>query len=193
MGFKKLRLFPVTTESGIDGYPEYGQPIRLQGTGNEEDFNSINIKLTEIKKTKTLNADDKEKIKERITGYDVELEVYRVEAEAAELIHGHAADANGNLKEIVNGAKKKFGLFFEGKTSDELKYQKYLYLVEFTGSDFEASTDTGENTGTLKLTGKGYLITEVSGAEVKAYTVYHGNPDWLDNTPTAMYKGPSEV
>ena len=31
MGFKNLRLFAITNEAGDDGYPEYGDAIRLQG------------------------------------------------------------------------------------------------------------------------------------------------------------------
>lgn len=55
MGFRKVRLFEITTETGTDGYPVYDTtPIRLQGTGTDEDFNSVSIKLSSVRKQKHL-------------------------------------------------------------------------------------------------------------------------------------------
>lgn len=194
MGFRKLRLFEITTEVGADGYPVYDTtPIRLQGSGIEEDFNSVSIKLTSVKKTKTLVADDKERVHEIEVGYDIELEVLGVEASASEDAFGFVKDADGNIKEVVNGTKKRFGLFFEGKTASGTVFQKYLYKVQFGTPDTEQQADSGENVVTLKITGKGEIITDANGVQVKAYTVYAGNTGFVSGEPTEMYKEPEDV
>lgn len=198
MGFKNLRLFPITTEVGSDGYPVYGDAIRLQGNvespGVEPaDFNSVSISLTPIKKTRTLAADDTEKEYEKYVGYDVSLEVYRVEKEAVENLLGYVKDTKGNIKEVVGSTtKKKFGLFFQGSTADGLEYQKYLYKIEFLESEFQTATDSGEGTQTLTLVGRGYPIVETDQTQVKAYTVYKGTDAWVaTGIATDMYKGPT--
>jgi hypothetical protein len=193
MGFRKVRLFEITTEIGQDGYPVYGAtPIRLQGTGTEEDFNSVSIKLTSVKKTKTLVADDKERVNEIEVGYDIELEVLGVDAGASEDAFGFVKDANGNIKEVVNGTKKKFGLFFEGKTASGTIFQKYLYKIQFGTPDTEQQADSGESVVTLKIIGKGEIITDTNGVQVKAYTIYSGNTGFVTGEPTEMYKEPVE-
>lgn len=197
MGFKNLRLFAITNEAGDDGYPEYGDAIRLQGnvTAGETapaDFNSVSVSLTPIKKTRTLAADDTEKEYEKYVGYDIELEVYRVEKEAVGNLFGYVKDSDSNIKEVVGSTdKKKFGLFFQGSTADGVEYQKYLYKIEFFESEFQTATDSGEGTDTLKLIGRGYPIVETDQTQVKAYTVYKGSDAWVDTgIATAMYKGP---
>lgn len=191
MGFRKVRLFEITTEVGSDGYPVYSTtPIRLQGTGTEEDFNSVSIKITSVKKTKTLVADDLEKVNEIEVGYDIELEVLGVEAAASEDAFGFVKDTNGNIKEVVNGTKKKFGLFFEGKTANGIVFQKYLYKLKFGTPDTEQQADSGENVVTLKITGKGEIITDSKGDQIKAYTVFSGNEGFVVGEPTCMYKEP---
>jgi hypothetical protein len=194
MGFRKVRLFEITTEVGSDGYPVYSTtPIRLQGTGTEEDFNSVSIKLSSVKKTKTLVADDIERVKEIEVGYDLELEVLNVEASALEDAFGFKKDADGNIKEVVNGTKKKFGLFFEGKTASGTVFQKYLYKIQFGTPDTEQQAETGENVVTLKITGKGEIITDSNGVQVRAYTVFSGNDGFVTSEPTSMYKEPEDA
>jgi hypothetical protein len=191
MGFRKLRLFEITTEVGADGYPVYSAtPTRLQGTSTDEDFNSVSIKLTSVKKSKTLVADDIEKVHEIEVGYDIELEVLGVDPAATESVFGFVKDTAGNVKEVVNGTKKKFGLFFEGKTASGTVFQKYLYKVSFSTPDIEQQADSGENVVTLKITGKGEIITDSTGTQVKAYTVYEGNSGFVTTDPTTMHKGP---
>jgi len=196
MGFKNLRLWPITAESdGTTGYPTYGAILKLQGNDDDaNDFNAVKVSLTPIKKTKTLSADDLEKNFEKYVGYDIALEVFRAERQAIAPILGYTEYSSGTLKdikEVVNSAtKKKFGIFFEGATADGLVYQKYLYNVEFSEADFETETDTGEGAGTLKLVGRGYPIVEIAGgAEVKGYTVYEGSSAFVDGPAETIYKG----
>lgn len=192
MGFRKLRLFEITTEIGLDGYPVYKTtPIRLQGSGTDEDFNSVSIKLTNVKKSKTLVADDIEKVHEIEVGYDIELEVLGVDPTASESAFGFVKDTDGNIKEVVNGTKKKFGLFFEGKTASGTVFQKYLYKIQFGTPDTEQQADSGENVVTLKITGKGEIITDSNGVQVRAYTVFSGNDGFVTGEPTEMYKEPA--
>jgi CRISPR/Cas system CSM-associated protein Csm4 (group 5 of RAMP superfamily) len=177
MGFRKVRLFEITTEVGSDGYPVYSTtPIRLQGTGTEEDFNSVSIKLSSVKKTKILVADDLEKVNEIEVGYDIELEVLNVEAAASEDAFGFVKDTNGNIKEVVNGTKKKFGLFFEGKTANGIVFQKYLYKLKFGTPDlvYEAyvkivDSDKIEN---IKKTFEAMRYVSIGGNKSIGYNLF---------------------
>lgn len=194
MGFRKVRLFEITTEVDTDGFPAYGStPLRLQGTSTDEDFNSVSIKLTSVKKTKTLTADDLEKVSEIEVGYDIELEVLNVDATAAASVFGFTKDTDGNIMEVVNTSKKKFGLFFEGKTASDIVFQKYLYKVHFSTPDIELESDTGDNVVTLKVSGKGEIITDAEGKQIKGYTVFEKTTAFVTGEPTSMYKGPTPV
>ena len=113
-----------------------------------------------------------------------------VDPAATESVFGFVKDTAGNVKEVVNGTKKKFGLFFEGKTASGTVFQKYLYKVSFSTPDIEQQADSGENVVTLKITGKGEIITDSTGTQVKAYTVYEGNSGFVTTDPTSMHKGP---
>lgn len=200
MGFKNLRLFPIdSTKTGTGGYPFYDSPIRLQGSvavgdpaAHPEDFNAVKVTITPTIKTRALNADNKEKLDVKFVGYELALEIFRVEPLAVAPLFGYTKDANGDIKEIINATRKQFGVYFEGETADGLKYQKYLYKVEFTDPDFETETDTGESVTTLKLAGNGYAIKEsASGEHVKAYTVYATSSNWKTTIPTEMLQSPT--
>lgn len=53
MGFRKVRLFEITTEIGQDGYPVYGAtPIRLQGTGTRRTLTVLVLNSPRSRKRK---------------------------------------------------------------------------------------------------------------------------------------------
>lgn len=188
MGFKKLRLAPISSLVSDDKYPVYGSFVKLQDTTTSLELNSVEIKITPTTKTKTLEADDRRDEKRVVVGYNVTLTVYDILASTAKEMFGYTTDANSNTIEVVNSSNKKaFGVFFEGETAKGVKYQKYLYYVEFDEPTFSTKTDNGENTETMEITGRGYLV-DTGTKQVKSATVYSGNTGWVTGEPTAMYK-----
>lgn len=188
MGFKKLRLAPITTLVGDDKYPEYGSFVKLQDTTTDIELNSVEIKLTPTTKTKAYEADDRRVEKRVVVGYEIALKVYDTQVSTAKDMFGYEQDANSNLIETVNSTDKKaYGVFFEGVTAKGVKYQKYLYHVEFDEPTFTATTDNGETAEAMEITGRGYLID--TGTElVKSATVYSDKSGWVTSEPQSMYK-----
>lgn len=184
--FKKLRVAPINSRDGVDGYPVYGSFVKLQ-TG---DFNSVEITINPVTKERTLQADDKEKVSTKILRYTGKLKIFEVDVDAAVALFGFTKDANSNLIQVENNtAKKNFGVFFQSETPNAKKYQKYLYDVEFKTPTFSASTDSGDGVNDMEIDFVVYLVT-ASSKEVAGATVYEGNTGYIADSaePVTMYK-----
>lgn len=189
MGFRKLRIAPINSWVSEDGYPVYGPFVKLQDAAASNELNSVELTITNVTKEKTFQADDKEEVKKVVVRAEGTLKVYECIPSVARAMFGYAVDANGNTIEKLNSAeKKRYGVFFEGKTAKDTKYQKYIYDVEFEEISPTFSTDTGEDAATLEIPFKIRFI-EADGAATRAATVYEGNNGWVANEPTIMYKG----
>lgn len=189
MGFRKLRIAPISSWVSEDGYPVYGPFVKLQEASASNELNSVELTITNVTKEKTFQADDKEEVKKVVVRAEGTLKVYECIPEVCRNMFGYAVDANGNTIEKLNSSDKKmYGVFFEGKTAKDTKYQKYIYDVEFEEISPTFSTDTGEDAATLEIPFKVRFI-EVDGAPVRAATVYDGKNGWVAGEPTIMYKG----
>ncbi len=189
MGFRKLRIAPISSWVSEDGYPVYGPFVKLQEASASNELNSVELTITNVTKEKTFQADDKEEVKKVVVRAEGTLKVYECIPEVCRNMFGYAVDANGNTIEKLNSSdKKRYGVFFEGKTAKDTKYQKYIYDVEFEEISPTFSTDTGEDAATLEIPFKIRFI-EVNGVPIRAATVYEGNNGWVSGEPTIMYKG----
>lgn len=189
MGFRKLRIAPISSWVSEDGYPVYGPFVKLQDSAASNELNSVELTITNVTKEKTFQADDKEEVKKVVVRAEGTLKVYECIPDVARSMFGYAIDANGNTIEKLNSTdKKRYGIFFEGKTAKDTKYQKYFYDIEFEESALTFSTDKGEDATTLDITFKVRFI-EVSGNAVRSATVYDGKNGWVAGEPTIMYKG----
>ena len=149
MGFEKLDYLKLL-RSRKDGYPVYSTiSIRLQGTGTEEDFNSVSIKLSSVKKTKTI-ADDIEQVKEIEVGYDLELEVLNVKASALKKdAFGFKKDADGNIKGSMR-QRRSLDYSLRVQTASGNIFQKYLYKIQFVRLILNNKQETGEKCRNFK-------------------------------------------
>lgn len=192
MGFRKLRIAPINSWVSEDGYPVYGPFVKLQDAVASNELNSVELTITNVTKEKTFQADDKEEVKKVVVRAEGTLKVYECIPAICRAMFGYAVDANGNTIEKLNSTdKKRYGVFFEGKTAKDAKYQKYIYDVEFEEISPTFSTDTGEDAPTLEIPFKVRFI-EVGGNPVRSATVYEGNNGWVTDEPTIMYKGVEE-
>jgi len=193
MGLKKLRLAQITSRVSNDRYPIYGAFLKLQDTSVSEEMNSVEVSITNVIKEKTLQADDKEKVHKTTVRADGVLKVYECMPSVARDMFGYAMDANGNTIERLNNRDKKhYGMFFEGKTAKDKKYQKYIYDVEFDEPNAVFTTDNGEESGTLEIPFRVEFV-ETDAGIVRSATVYEGNNGWVSGEPTAIYKGVEAV
>lgn len=189
MGFRKLRIAPISSWVSSDGYPIYGPFAKLQDVDVANELNSVDISINNVTKEKTFQADDKEEVKKVVVRAEGTLKVYECDAPLARAMFGYILDANGNTIEAVGSTDKaRYGMFFEGKTAKDTRYQKYIYDVEFEEPTFTAVTDNGEETTTMEIPFKIRFIT-TNGKTVKAATVYEDKSGWVVNEPQAMYKG----
>ncbi|MFA7136729.1 MAG: hypothetical protein WC125_12855 [Bacteroidales bacterium] len=189
MGFRKLRIAPINSWVSEDGYPVYGPFVKLQDAVASNELNSVELTITNVTKEKTFQADDKEEVKKVVVRAEGTLKVYECIPSVCREMFGYAVDANGNTIEKLNSTnKKRYGVFFEGKTAKDAKYQKYIYDVEFEEISPTFSTDTGEDAPTLEIPFKVRFI-EVEGNPVRSATVYEGNNGWVSGEPAIMYKG----
>jgi hypothetical protein len=189
MGFRKLRLAPIVSWVSEDGYPIYGPFVRLQDVPVAQELNSIELSLNNVTKEKTYQADDREEVKKVTVRAEGTLKVYDCLPEVCRAMFGFSTDANGNTIENLNNIEKKhYGLFFESKSANGKRYQKYLYDVEFEEISPTFATDTGENDVTLEIPFK-VKFAEINGTLVRAATVYEGNVGWIAGEPEVMYKG----
>ena len=193
MGFKKLRLAPITSFVSLDGYPVYGPFAKLQEASAAIELNSVEMTITNVIKEKTLQADDKEQVVKTVVRTEGILKVYECIAAVAREMFGYAADANGNTIETLNSPdKKRYGAFFEGKTAKGTKYQKYIYDMEFEEMSESFLTDTGEEGTVLEIPFKITFI-ESDGKVIRAATVYSDKNGFVTGEPTIMYKGVEAV
>jgi len=189
MGFRKFRIAPITSWVSDDGYPVYGSFVKLQNVAIANELNSVELNITNTIKEKTFKADDKEEIQKTVVRSTGTLKVYECIPSVARDMFGYAEDANGNTLERLNSTeKKRYGAFFEGKTSKGTKYQKYLYDVEFEEMSEAFLTDNGEESPTLEIPFT-VRFPEIDGDIIRAATVYEGNNGWVTGEPTIMYKG----
>jgi hypothetical protein len=158
----------------------------LQTEAVSDELNSVEISITPVVKTKTLSADDKEVELKRDVRYTGTLRAYHVDADAAAAIFGFTKDANSNIVEVMNAAKKSFCIFFEAGTGKEVKYQKYLYDVKFDTPNFSFATDAGEETANLEITFTGEFVV-IGGKQVRGVTVYSGKTGFVADEPTTVY------
>lgn len=193
MGFRKLRLFPITSHVSEDGYPVYGEAVKLQNTSAANELNAVELTITSITKERTLQADDKEEVKKVTMRDEGTLKVYECDKETARGMFGHREDGNGNTIETVNSPeRKRYGMFFEGKTTKGTKYQKYIYDVEFGDMPQSFLTDTGDDSNTLEIPFNSKFM-EINGEKIRAATVYDGNQGWVESEPETMYKEVEKV
>ena len=187
MGFSQLRLFPIT-ERGNTGLPVYGVPIGLQTDKKAQEVNSVEISIEYVTKEKTLSADDTEEVREAVVRFTGTIKVYDVLKDALGSVLGYTIDANGNVVETVNaGTKKSFGLFFRCKNSRDVKFQKYIYDVEFLKPNETHATDSGDGTATIDLKFNGRIIC-ADGKSYPAFNVYEGKAGYVEEgeEPTEM-------
>lgn len=189
-GFKKLRLFPITSRVSEDGYPAYGAVLKVQALIDETDIelNSVEISLEDVVNSTVRKADDKEVETKVITRYTGTLKVFDVDKSALKSMFGFTEDANGNLLELANSTKNSFGVFFEGKNSKGQVFQKYLYDVTFDVPSMTFTTDDGSTTDTMEISFNGAFLTLTDGRSLKAMTVYSGNTGFVSGEPSTMYE-----
>lgn len=189
MGLCKVRLFPIK-EINPNDYPAYNMPFKLCSS-DDENINNISVTINNKVKEKTLQADDQESVSRAVTGYEGELQAYGLDADATTNLFGYQKNSDGNVLDVVNNEPLGFGLFYQGENEKGIAFQKYFYHVKLYPGDEGSKTKT-ESAESITLTLEGRIL-KIDGDDIRSFTVYEGNPGWVDGEPTEMLTSKSDL
>lgn len=199
MAFKKFRL------AIINGYDEDGYPTLQAGAdnaspffalhtpaeadGESEEVNNVSLQIEETLSTKTLQADDRTEVKNRVTGYTATYTGYVIDAEPYAKIFGQTLDTNKNIVKKSGAIPPHLVGFYEGANEKGKRFQMWLYDLQAQPMNDADSTesDSAEN---ISITFNGSLVELKDGSRIEAAIVYEGNNGWVSGEPTAssLYK-----
>lgn len=188
-GFSKVAFFEIETDS-TDKLPTYKTtPIKLY---DGELTNNISLEITANEATRTRKADNVVEEESAETGYNCTLTIYGVSKQAQADILGSELDGNGNIIMVVNGIKKKFGMFYETMDSDSKRVQVYLSRATFGSLVPSAQTDEKGDPVAITLSMKGTLVKHES-KDVRGFQVFEGQQGFVDTGLPASFYVPVAV
>jgi hypothetical protein len=191
MACKQFRIFPITGW-GNDGFPTLGNPVKpcVPASGSKEVVTS-SLTATHASNSADLNADDVSEPLFAVTGYDLTVSLYGVDADFLAAIGLATKDAAGNLAfKTTNDVH--VAAFVKGEDQKGKAYEYFFYDLVARPLDVSIQTKVaGQAADPIQLNFHGSPITTSAYGDIPWFKVLQGNTGYVSGEPAAndFYKG----